>query len=56
MFDFAFSAHPMDPKAGMLYRVAVLEKGGAQDELKMVTDFLGRPPTNDAFYRALGVA
>ena len=33
----------------------VLEKGGSQDEMKTLTDFLGRPPNSDAFYEELGV-
>jgi metallopeptidase MepB len=56
MFESAFAVDPMDPGAGMRYRKAVLEKGGSQDELKTVTDFLGRPPTNDALYKELGIA
>jgi metallopeptidase MepB len=55
MFEFAFETDPMDPKAGMRYRKAVLEKGGSQDELKTVTDFLGRPPKVDALYSELGI-
>jgi metallopeptidase MepB len=56
MFATAFKADPMDSRAGLRYRTAVLEKGGSQDELKTVTDFLGRPPKTDAFYKALGLA
>jgi metallopeptidase MepB len=32
------------------------EKGGSQDEMKMLTDFLGREPKTDAFYKELGLA
>ena len=33
----------------------VLEKGGSQDEMKTLTNFLGRAPNSDAFYKELGV-
>jgi len=33
----------------------VLEKGGSQDEMKTLEDFLGRPPSTEAFYRELGL-
>jgi metallopeptidase MepB len=34
----------------------VLEKGGSQDEMKTLRDFLGRDPKPDAFYKELGLA
>ena len=33
----------------------VLEKGGSQDEMKTLEDFLGRKPSTEAFYRELGL-
>lgn len=56
MFQTVFAKNPMDSREGRRYRHAVLEKGGGQDELKTVTDFLGREPNTDAFYKDLGIA
>jgi len=56
MFQSVFAKDPMDAKEGRRYRHAVLEKGGAQDEMKTLTDFLGREPKPDAFFRDLGIA
>lgn len=56
MFYSVFKANPMDPQAGRRYRHQVLEKGGSQDEMKTLTDFLGREPKTDAFYKELGLA
>ena len=55
MFYTVFKADPMDPKQGRRYRYAVLEKGGSQDEMKTLIDFLGREPKTDAFYEELGL-
>lgn len=46
----------MDRKAGLRYRYGVLEKGGSQDEMKTVTDFLGREVSMEAFYKAIGAS
>ena len=56
MFFTAFKANPMDPEVGRRYRHQVLEKGGSQDEMKTLKDFLGREPNADAFYKELGIA
>ncbi|KAA8646894.1 M3 family metallopeptidase [Aspergillus tanneri] len=56
MFYTVFKSNPMDPKAGRRYRYQVLEKGGSQDEMKTLTEFLGREPKTDAFYKDLGLA
>ncbi|TAQ84965.1 hypothetical protein B7494_g6719 [Chlorociboria aeruginascens] len=55
MFYSVFKKNPMDPKEGRRYRHMVLEKGGSQDEMKTLVDFLGRPPSTEAFYRDLGL-
>lgn len=55
MFFTVFKKDPMDAKEGRRYRHMVLEKGGSQDEMKTLTDFLGRPPNSDAFYKELGL-
>jgi Zn-dependent oligopeptidase len=41
--------------AGRLYRDLILAPGGSKDPEKMLNDFLGRNPTNDAFLRNLGL-
>ncbi|MCJ1437835.1 hypothetical protein MMC27_007222 [Xylographa pallens] len=56
MFYSVFAKDPMNGKEGRRYRHAVLEKGGSQDEMKSLEDFLGRKPSSDAFYRELGLA
>ncbi|MCJ1394148.1 hypothetical protein MMC18_007026 [Xylographa bjoerkii] len=56
MFYTVFKPDPMDAKEGRRYRYAVLEKGGSQDEMKTVVDFLGREPKTDAFYEELGLS
>lgn len=45
----------MDPQEGRRYRYTVLEKGGSQDEMQTLIDFLGREPKTDAFYEELGL-
>lgn len=55
MFYSVFEKDPMDGKEGRRYRYMVLEKGGSQDELKTLVDFLGREPSTEAFYRDLGL-
>lgn len=55
MFYSVFKKDPMDSKEGRRYRHMVLEKGGSQEEMKTLTDFLGRPPSTEAFYKELGL-
>lgn len=55
MFYTVFKKNPMDPKEGRRYRHTVLEKGGSQDEMQTLIDFLGREPKTDAFYEDLGI-
>ncbi|KAH8590498.1 putative Saccharolysin [Bisporella sp. PMI_857] len=55
MFYSVFKKNPMDPKEGRRYRHMVLEKGGSQEEMKTLEDFLGRPPSTESFYRELGL-
>lgn len=42
-------------KVGMDLRRKILEKGDAEDPIKIMTDFLGRKPNNKAFLKALGI-
>jgi metallopeptidase MepB len=55
MFYTAFKQEPMNRKEGLRYRYTVLERGGSQDEMKTLTDFLGREPETEAFYMELGL-
>lgn len=56
MFYTVFKSKPMNAKEGRRYRHQVLEKGGSQDEMKTLTEFLGREPSTDAFYKDMGLA
>ncbi|KAI1857644.1 hypothetical protein JX265_011059 [Neoarthrinium moseri] len=55
MFYSIFKTNPMDGKEGRRYRHTVLERGGSQDEMTTLEQFLGRKPSSEAFYRDLGV-
>ncbi|KIW17173.1 hypothetical protein PV08_04364 [Exophiala spinifera] len=55
MFYSVFRKDPMDPKEGRRYRHTVLEKGGSQDEMTTLIEFLGREPKTDPFYEELGL-
>ncbi|KAI9824067.1 MAG: hypothetical protein M1832_002135 [Thelocarpon impressellum] len=55
MFFSVFEKNPMNPTEGRRYRHTVLERGGSQEEMKTLEDFLGREPNTEAFYRSLGL-
>ncbi|KAG4438531.1 hypothetical protein IFR05_006005 [Cadophora sp. M221] len=40
---------------GRRYRTVLLEKGGSQDEMKTLKEFLGRDPSIEAFYKDLAL-
>ncbi|KAJ5728922.1 Metallopeptidase MepB, partial [Penicillium malachiteum] len=56
MFDTVFRSDPLNAKEGRKYRKLVLEKGDSQDCMKTLTDFLGREPSREAFFKELGLA
>ncbi|KAK4152326.1 hypothetical protein C8A00DRAFT_44586 [Chaetomidium leptoderma] len=56
MFYSVFKSNPMDPTQGRRYRHTVLEKGGSQDEMLTLEQFLGRKPSSEAFYKELGLS
>ncbi|KAM3419731.1 Thimet-like oligopeptidase [Cercospora zeina] len=56
MFYTIFKADPMNGKEGRRYRHMVLEKGGSQDEMLTLEQFLGRSPSTEAFYKELGLS
>lgn len=55
MFYSVFKKDPMNGKEGRRYRHTVLERGGSQDEMITLEQFLGRKPSSDAFYAELGL-
>lgn len=56
MFYSVFTKDPMNAKEGRRYRHTVLEKGGSQDEMSVLEEFLGRKPNTEAFYKELGLS
>ncbi|KAL2760251.1 hypothetical protein ACRALDRAFT_1046528 [Sodiomyces alcalophilus JCM 7366] len=55
MFYSVFKANPMNGVEGRRYRQTVLEKGGSQDEMTSLENFLGRKPSTESFYKELGI-
>ncbi|KAG6004055.1 hypothetical protein E4U21_001451 [Claviceps maximensis] len=55
MFHSFFKNDPLDGKVGRRYRELVLQRGGSQEELQTLRDFLGRDPSSEPFYEELGV-
>jgi peptidylprolyl isomerase len=45
----------LNPEAGAYYRDKILSKGGTEDSLDLVRDYLGREPNMDAFLISLGL-
>ncbi|KXT15468.1 hypothetical protein AC579_10592 [Pseudocercospora musae] len=56
MFYTVFKKDPMNKQEGRRYRHTVLEKGGSQDEMLTLEQFLGRAPSTEAFYKELGLS
>ena len=48
-----FEKDMLDPKVGVRYRDAILAQGGQVDEMEMVRRFLGREPSNEAFFKEI---
>jgi thimet oligopeptidase len=46
----AFKADLLDPRVGARYRDTILSQGGQEEEMDMVRRFLGREPSNEAFF------
>lgn len=55
MFYSVFKVDPMNGVQGRRYRHTVLERGGSQDEMLTLEQFLGRKPSSEAFYKELGL-
>jgi thimet oligopeptidase len=50
-----FASDPLSPVTGKRFRETVLAKGGSDDALNLVRNFLGREPNNKAFLKNLGL-
>ncbi|KAH8680766.1 metallopeptidase MepB [Xylariales sp. PMI_506] len=55
IFYAKFASDPMNAEEGIRYRKEVLEKGGIYSELDILTEYLGRRPTVEAFNREIGL-
>ncbi|MBI3558284.1 MAG: peptidase, partial [Deltaproteobacteria bacterium] len=55
MFTVFEQAGLESPVAGARYREWILKPGGTQEPEVLITNFLGRAPNKDAFYRSLGI-
>ena len=45
----------LNPIIGNLYRVEILEKGGSEDPMSLVINFLGRQPNYQTFIESFGI-
>jgi thimet oligopeptidase len=50
-----FASDPLSPATGKRFREMILAKGGSDDALNLVRNFLGREPNNKAFLKSLGL-
>jgi thimet oligopeptidase len=48
-----FKANMLDPQVGARYRDAILAQGGQEEEMTLVKRFLGREPSNEAFFQEI---
>jgi Zn-dependent oligopeptidase len=46
---------PTSKELGMTFRKEILEPGGSIDEMKLIVNFLGRKPNNEAFLKSIGL-
>lgn len=53
MFEEKFKNHELDPIIGMEYRKKIIAPGNTREFMDLMIDFLGHPPTNDAFINSL---
>ena len=56
MFSVFEKEGVLNPAVGYRFRKFILEKGGSEDPMKMVREFLGREPNNGAFLKNQGIA
>lgn len=55
MFSVFEKTGPLNPENGIRYRENVLSKGGSDDAIHLVTNFLGRESNNKAFLKQIGL-
>ncbi|HET6993129.1 MAG TPA: M3 family metallopeptidase, partial [Bacteroidia bacterium] len=55
MFSEFDKTGPLNPDTGKRYRENVLSKGGSDDAINLVHNFLGRDPNNKAFLKQIGL-
>lgn len=55
MFSIFEEKGIMNAEQGMRYRKIILEKGGMEEPLMLVKEFLGRDSNSDAFMRSMGL-
>jgi len=55
MFSLFEKKGVMNKDEGLRYRKIILEKGGTEDPLTLVKNFLGRESNSDAFLRSMGL-
>ncbi|KAH8592044.1 peptidase M3A/M3B [Bisporella sp. PMI_857] len=55
IFHYAFYNDPLSAEAGKHYRHSILEKGGSQEAMEILTRYLGRLPNAVAFEQELGI-
>jgi len=48
-----FKKNMLDPAVGARYRTAILAQGGQEEEMNQVKHFLGRAPSNEAFFQEI---
>ncbi len=55
MFSIFEEKGILNEELGIKYRKIILEKGGTEDPLSLVIEFLGREPNSDSFLRSMGL-
>jgi len=55
MFDYIKQFGLVNPEIGSRYADEILGKGGSVDPEILLTNFLGRKPNSNAFFRDLGI-
>ncbi len=55
MFSVFEEGGVSSPEVGRRYRREILEKGGSEDAMDLLRNFLGREPNNEAFLRHVGL-
>ncbi len=48
-----FKKNMLDPAVGARYRASILAQGGQEEEMNQVKHFLGRAPSNEAFFQEI---